>query len=135
MNKKLLIIFIVVVVVGAGAFYGGMKYEQSKIPQGPQMLGANVGNFRNRTGRQQMGGFTNGEIIAKDDKSITVKSNDGSSKIIFFSGTTEIGKSANGTSIDLEIGKTVTVSGKTNSDGSLTAQSIQIRDAFRAAGN
>jgi hypothetical protein len=123
MNKLLLSVIITAVVVGGGAFYGGIKYQTSKTPQKPQMLGANIGNFRNRAGAN----FVNGEIITKDDKSITVKLQDGGSKIIFYSGTTEIGKSVNGTSADIEIGKTVSINGKANSDGSITAQSIQVK--------
>ncbi|MCX6731564.1 MAG: hypothetical protein NTX55_01075 [Candidatus Parcubacteria bacterium] len=131
MNKKLLIIFIAVVVVGGGAFYGGMKYQTSNPPTGgpqrAQMLGANAGGFRNRAGGQQGNGFLSGEIIAKDDKSITLKSNDGSSKIVFFSGTTAITKTATSSLKDIEIGKTALVGGKQNSDGSLTAETIQLR--------
>jgi len=100
------------------------------------MLGANAGNFRNRAGGQQGNGFVNGEIIAKDDpakdgagKSITVKSNDGSSKIVFFSSTTKIMKSVDGSPGDLAIGKQVSVNGAANQDGSVTAQTIQLRQA------
>ncbi len=133
--KKILPIIIAVVVIGGGAFYGGMKYGQSQIPQrNGQQLGA-IGGARLRQGFGGQG-FVSGEIISKDDKSITVKLPDarlpdgqGSSKIVFYSGSTEISKSGSGTFNDLETGKTITVNGTTNSDGSITAQSIQIRPA------
>lgn len=142
MKKTLLIILVIVIAVGGGAFYGGMKYAQSKTSQtlsqgnfqnlSPeeraqrfQQMGLGNGRSGNRTGAN----FTAGEIIAKDDKSITVKMQDGGSKIIFYSDTTEIGKSATGTPGDLEVGKTVSVSGTANQDGSITSQSIQIRPA------
>jgi hypothetical protein len=123
-------------VVGGSAFYGGMKYGQSKNPLGqfsPQ-------GFQNFTSEQQQlaqegrtrngqagAGFVSGEIISKDDTTITVKLQDGGSKIILFSDSTIIDKSVNGSSVDLEVGKTVTVSGTANQDGSITAQSIQLR--------
>ena len=112
---------------------GGMKFGESKkitgmlSPEGSQNLPQVTGNVR--VGNGQNGGFVNGDIISKDDKSITVKLRDGGSKIVFFSDTTDISKFVSGTSADLEVGKTVTVTGKTNQDGSVTAQSVQLRQA------
>lgn len=144
MAKKILPIIIVIIIVGGGAFYGGMKYSQSKAtnnlsPTGLQNLrnlspeerqqrfqqmGADIGSaFR---GGQAGEGFVNGEIIAKDEQSITVKLRDGGSKIIFYSDSIEVGKFTNGSSSDLEIGETITVNGTANSDGSITAKTIQI---------
>ena len=136
MNKTLLSIIGVAVIVGGGAFYGGMKYAQSQASQRArsQQSGASGAAFGGRSGNRMGADFANGEIIAKDDKSITIKLRDarlpdgqGGSKIIFYSDSSEIGKFVNGTANDLEIGKTIVVNGKTNSDGSITAQSIQIR--------
>lgn len=153
MNKLLPIVIAVAVVIGGGAFYGGMKYAEGRSPSGQfsrgdfqnlspeerqqrfQELGANVGGalggdhaggsgFR---GGQQGAGFTAGEIIAKDDKSVTVKLQDSGSKIIFYSDSTEVGKFVIGASDDLEIGESVTINGTANDDGSITAQSIQLR--------
>ena len=148
MNKLIAIVIATAVVVGGGAFYGGMKYAQSKVPQGRlsqadfqnlqnfspeerqqrlQELGANAGGFRGGQRGGNAGGFTTGEIISKDDKSVTVKLRDGGSKIVFLSDSTEITKSAAGTLSDLEVGKNISVNGTTNSDGSITAQLIQLR--------
>ena len=151
MNKIIPVVIAVAVVVGGGAFFGGMKYAESKSPRGGfaqadfqnlqnlspeerqqrlQELGANAGaDFRAGGGRtgQTRGGLTAGEIISKDDKSVTVKLLDGGSKIIFLSDSTEITKSATGALGDLEVGKNISVNGTANSDGSVTAQSIQLR--------
>jgi len=48
-------------------------------------------------------------------------------KLFFFSDSTEITKSVVGALSDLEIGKNITVNDTVNSDGSITAQSIQLR--------
>ncbi len=133
MSKLITVVIAVAVVVGGGAFYGGMKYAESKAPQS-RLSQADFQNFRNRTGGQQAGGFASGEIIGKDDKSVTIKLRDarlpegqGGSKIIFYSSATEIGKLVNGAANDLEIGKSVVINGKVNQDGSITAESIQLR--------
>ena len=73
--------------------------------------------------------MVSGDIISKDAMSITVKLRDGGSKIVFFSDTTEISRFASGSASDLLVGKSVMVNGKTNDDGSVTAQSIQLRPA------
>jgi len=128
MKKTILIAVIVAVVVGGAAFWGGMKYSQMttagrRTGQGA-FQGAAGGGLRGiRTGAN----FVNGDIISKDDKSITVKDRTGGSKIIFLSNSTEVSKFATGTASDLNIGTSVMANGNTNSDGSITAQSIQIR--------
>ncbi len=143
--SKTLPIIIGIIIVGGGAFYGGMKYGQSKttssFSQGPdafanfspeerqarfsQIGGANA-NGSMRVMRNG-GGFTSGEVLAKDDKSITLKLPDGGSKIIFFSDTTKVAKTAEGAVSDLAVGTQVSVTGAANSDGSMSAQTIQIR--------
>ncbi len=137
--NKILPIIITAIVVGGMCFYGGMKYGQNVNTQtiAAQMAQrtANLGNFGTgqRNGTQRMaggaGGFIGGQIIGKDAQSITVKSNDGSSKIVFFSNTTKIMKSAEGSSGDLTAGEQVTINGTANQDGSITAQTIQLRPA------
>lgn len=144
-TRKIIPVLIILLLIGA--FYGGMKYTQSKSPTGS--LQAGIGqrnpqdfeNFRNLSeeerqemfsarGGQRMNanreGFANGEIIAKDEQSITVKLPDGGSKIIFFSETTAIRKMTDGVVADLAEGEQVVITGKQNSDGSITAESIQI---------
>lgn len=150
MNKMLITVIAVAIIAGGGAFYGGMKYAGTKTSRDSlqgnfpnmqnlspeerqqrfQQMGTNGGTAIrgvNGSGMRNGGGFSGGEIISMDDKSLTVKLPDGGSKIIFFSESTEIVKSVTSTASDLEIGKNVMVTGTTNSDGSVTAQSIQLR--------
>ncbi len=129
MSKKVQIIIFVVslIVVGGGAFYGGMFYKTSQL----SAQRAEFTGIRNRAGgdnRSTAGaGFISGDIVFKDDQSLTIKMRDGSSRIIFYSDSTEVSKFAKGDLIDLVLGKTVMINGKTNSDGSVIAQSIQLR--------
>jgi len=149
MNKNHYIAIIaIVIIVGGGAFYGGMQYGVSKTKAAQVASRGNFGGGAGANGGQRSGGaqngqagpragggagFINGSIISKDDTSITVKAQDGSSKIIFFSGSTTIGKSTVGSVSDLSTGAQVMVNGKANPDGSVTAQNIQIRPDQPAA--
>jgi len=131
MNKTLIGVIVIVLLVGGGAFYGGMKYQQSKSPLSNftrQNFQANAGaGLRQGIGGGAGAGFVSGEVMAKDSQSLTLKMTDGSSKIIFFSSSTGISKTAAGTINDVEIGKQIMVSGTQNSDGSYTAKTIQLR--------
>ena len=133
MDKKKLstihiIALIVIIIIIAGSFYGGMLYSKNQ-----NARSFNNGTFQtriNRAGGVNGSNFISGNIISKDSSSITLQiPNNGGSKIIFYSGTTQISKFAAGTADDLATGTTVSVTGTTNSDGSITAQSIQIRPA------
>lgn len=130
MKKNLVgIIVIVAAVVGGGAFYAGMAYAKKAVTAGvnAQAL-SEERQQRFRGGRGSQGGqFTAGEIIEKDSQSITVKLRAGGSKIILLAPDTEVGKFVGGTAEDLIAGKTIMATGKANQDGSITAQSIQIR--------
>jgi len=138
MQKSIIIVAVVVIIAAAGGFYGGMKYAQGN-------SGA-TGNFANLTpaqrqarmqqfgaagggGRGGAGGGASGQVIAMDDKSVTVKLRSGSTQIVFYSPSTSVGKTVSGALADLAVGQEITAAGTPNSDGSLSAQSIQIRPA------
>jgi len=139
MKKTVIIIVIVAVVCGVGGFFGGMVYgkstkSSSQFARGMQDGGNFAADGQTKTGNRTGGNITNGEIISKDAKSITIKTADGSSKIVLFSGSTEVGKFTTTTTDVLNVGENVMVSASANSDGSLTAKSIQVRTAGQAVG-
>jgi hypothetical protein len=134
--KKHLPIFIIILIVVAGlSFYMGTKSVSGNNPAVQTRTGAQgmrTGNgFQRPNGQADpaAGGSINGEIISKDDQSLTIKLRDGGSKIIFFSPATEIAKSVSGTAEDLTAGANLMINGTTNSDGSVTARMIQLRPA------
>lgn len=125
MNKDLKIKLIVgALLIACLSFYAGTKVSQSR-NAGPTGFMRN--SSVNSGQKMRMGGFLSGEVISKDATSITLKTRDGSTKIVLFSASTDILKSTSGKSDDLNIGEQVVVTGSSNADGSLSAQSIQIR--------
>ncbi len=125
MNYKTIIISaIIVVIVGTAAFFAGMQYGKN--------TGRNVGQYqrlrllRHGTARNAKKIPVRGQIISTANGTITVKLPDGESKIIVLSGTTKITKLASGSASDLKDGEKVMVIGTSNSDGSVTAKTLQL---------
>ncbi|MCX6809361.1 MAG: DUF5666 domain-containing protein [Candidatus Berkelbacteria bacterium] len=135
--KKIIVPVVVAVVFAAGGFFGGIQYQKSKTPSRqngfpsdfPGATGMRAGGAtgQGRTGGAGRGGFTAGDVISKDDKSITVKNTDGSTKIVYFSDSTTVTKNETGSKDDVAVGKKVSVMGTANSDGSVAATNIQIQ--------
>lgn len=130
-NKNLIITILLVIIVSGGSFFAGMKYQQSRRSAAGRQFGA--GQLGIRTGLTNRQNFrpVNGEIISSDDKSITVKLTDGSSKIVLFNDKTTINKATDATKDDLKVGGKVMATGQENPDGSISAQTIQINPIFR----
>ena len=99
--KKIIPIIIILVIIGGGVFYGGMKYGQSarqdfqslSPEQRQQLFQGNIGeSFQRGIGRGTGSNLLNGEVIDKDEQSLTLKIPDGGSKIVFLSDSTQISK-------------------------------------------
>lgn len=139
-TQQIIIIILVAVVATGSGFFGGMQYQKSQRPQLGQFGRQNGQAGQNGQGQSFRGNGQNGamavvgEILSIDDKSITVKLQDGSSKIVILSEKTSVNKQATGTKDDLKEGERVAVFGATNSDGSVTAQSIQLNPMIRGTG-
>ncbi len=134
MHTKEIIIGVVIgtVIFGGGGFVVGKKMGAparqftGEFRAGAGGPGGAAGGFQGRSGG---GGFVGGEVIANDATSITLKEQNGSTKIVLLSESSQISKFAEGAASDLAIGTNVMVTGSTNSDGSVTAQTVQIRPA------
>ncbi|MGB9883310.1 MAG: hypothetical protein ACPLRN_02230 [Microgenomates group bacterium] len=131
-NNVFSYILVGVISLGIG-FYGGSLYQKSQQQERfSQNIRQGQSQQRFNTGTRPI----SGQIIKKDADSITVKVQDGSSKIVFLSEKTNIGKTSKATVDDLRENENVFVVGVQNQDGSITAQNIQIGQvSFRLRGN
>jgi hypothetical protein len=134
LKNKMLITAILIAVVGVGAFWAGMQYQNSKLPakfNGQNMRAMKYGQGLPGQGQPEGMEAVRGEILSVNDNSLTVKLLDDSSKIVLISENTEINKASEASSSDLLTGEPVMIFGKTNSDGSISAAQIQLSFDFR----
>ena len=138
-NKILVPVLLTALLGFGGGFFAGTKYQESH-PSRPTNFQGIRGQFTGRTLQgsgnpnpnfRQNARPINGEITALDDKSLTVKLPDGSSKLVLFSDSTSIDQMTKAAKTDLTIGSTVFASGQENSDGSLTATRIELNPPQR----
>ena len=143
MNKITLLIVIVVVAVGsfyAGTKFGGGDNQEARLSGNYQDMTDEerqemMGQMRGRGGMMQGmaagGEFVNGEVISVEDGMVTVELHDGGSKIVFVCDDIRITKMAEGVLSDLKEGDNIVISGQSNSDGSVTAETLQIVPEMR----
>jgi Domain of unknown function (DUF5666) len=131
MKKYLVhIVWLVVVIV---ALVGGIYYGKSTAASAAGRFGG-AGASSTRTGFTGRGGaagggFVAGQILSLGAGSMTIQLANGNSQVVFYSSSTAVIKPEPAPVSSLMPGTMVMIGGTTNSDGSLTAQSIQVRTA------
>jgi len=131
-NQNILVSLLLIVIFSGLGFFAGTKYQSSKTPTFGRM-----GNRPEISGTPRRMGFNQimGEIIAQDEKTLTIKTLDGSSKIIVLTESTLYNKSSEAAITDLKTGEKVAIFGKENQDGTVTADNINLNPALRAQTN
>jgi hypothetical protein len=123
-KKQIYSSLIITAVIFSGlGYYAGMKKSSSDSPrqfQGGQRASRGFGG----------GGVTQGEVISFDNQMLTLKGRDGGSKVIVVTDTTKVLKSVTGVKSDVKTGSSVVIMGTQNSDGSITAETLQLRDGL-----
>jgi hypothetical protein len=136
-NNLIIGVILALVIGGAVGFFAGTTYQKNQRANFTAFNGAGGPRGQNGQFGGRFGGSNGGsrpvvgQIISSDDKSITVKMMDGSSKIVVLTNSTSINKAADGTRDDLKNGVNVLVVGTPNSDGSETATNIQLNPQMR----
>jgi|GEM_PF-270289 len=161
-NLGIVVGIVLLAVVAGGSFYGGMVYGQGQAqpagagaapvdmgqggippagaggappdmgqggipPAGPDQQGSGQG-----AGGQ--GGMLSGQIQEIDTDVLKITDSSGKQIQVRVTDTTLVEKQASVTLTDLQQGETVVVSGSQESDGSITARSVQVVSAGRIGG-
>jgi subtilase family serine protease len=124
MQKNIVPIIIIAILFSGIGFFSGTTYQKGKMPLRGNQLQNN--NIQKRPGNGQI----MGEITSVNDGSVTVKTTDGSSKLILLSDKTNINQAVPATTTDLVVGQKVVIFGNTNTDNSISAQSIQLNTSL-----
>lgn len=105
---------------GGNRMPGGSGSSTAGVNQQDQPQSGGVGN------NQEKRGFAMGMITARDGAKITAKSINGTEQTVILSDSAKIYKTVDASAADFVAGTPVSVTGSKNSDGSVTAKSIQI---------
>lgn len=141
---QIALVAVAIVAVAVAALFGGRAWGQSTSSNDADLVqaagqGPGNGNAPGMPGDGSLptggpGGTgrnglnpTSGSIVAADDTSITVKTANGSTKMILVSASTSVTKTVVGSLSDLVTGENVVISGTTNSDDTITASNIVLR--------
>lgn len=146
MSKHTWVIIAIAIVFAGGGFWAGMTYAQSKLSPRGQFAGA-AGSAFGRTGANGArsfggGGATAGTIISSGNGTLTIHLPNATTtgattgtKIVLYDSSTQVEEMQSVSTSNLSAGKNVIITGTPNSDGSITASSIQIRPAGTASRN
>jgi hypothetical protein len=132
MNKKIVgVIILGIVLVCFGAFYMGVEYSKKIAPAiSNNSETSKDENTYNKTIKKDLGvkgTVIVGEIIKKDENSVTVQTSDGGSKIIYLEGETNLSKNTPILFSDLALKDNIVVNGLINSDNTIKARDIQLK--------
>jgi hypothetical protein len=141
MNKKTLVILLVVIVVLVAGGVAAWQFSKNKNSAGQASAKLGGANFAaGQTGAGQRGargakanfGGASGNVLSKDNNSLTIQLANGGSAIAFYSGSTRVSKNIDVQTADLAVGQMVSIRGTKGSDGTISASSVQIRPAGSA---
>lgn len=133
---KLHIVWAIVVVI---ALIGGFFWGKASAPAATRGGFAGAGgtfssSTRSRFGGGAGGGLTIGQISAVTPESMTLQLANGNSEVVLYSSSTAVTEPTAVSAANLAVGTNVMVAGTSNSDGSVTATTIQVRPANMGGG-
>lgn len=132
LDKKYIVRVAICVLVIGLSFWAGRAYTMKQMKKvlrdgilAAQRQDGNRSQPLDPIGKNGM--LVSGEIISKDEKSVTLKISNGTERVVFFSPATHIKKTLTGKQSDFTIGTILTVLGSNDSTGTFNATTIQIK--------
>lgn len=122
---------IAIIALGGGFFWGKASGAASRAAG---FAGAYSSSTRRTAAGAAGGGLVTGAIATMGSSSITLQLANGNSEVVFYSTSTSVSEPTMVSVNALKVGTNVMVAGMSNSDGSLTAQTIQVRSAGTTGG-
>ncbi len=109
-EKKTLAIVAILIIGAAVVFYAGAKYEKHKLSA--------LGLLVNKSASKKVAeNSVKGTVTASDDKSVTLKMTDGSSKNIPYSTSMTFGADGLGSAADIFVGELLVITGENDANG------------------
>ncbi len=127
-NTMIIVAVVLIIVAAAGGFFGGMMYQKNQTPSigGTAGRGSYAGRFGGQAGQNSSFRSARGQVLDMNNDSMTIKLSNGSTEIVVLSASTAFMQSTKAALSDVKTGDTINVVGTANSDGSVTAQQVQI---------
>jgi hypothetical protein len=122
---------IAIVALGGGYFWGKASGAASRAAG---FAGAYSSSTRRTASSAAGGGLVTGTIATMGSSSITLQLANGNSEVVFYSTSTPVSEPTVVSADTLKVGIPIMVGGTSNSDGSLTATTIQVRPAGTTSG-
>lgn len=124
-------VVIALVALGGGFYWGKASSAASRGSfAGTGTFGSSTRRIAGATG----GGLAVGTVLTIGSSSITLQLANGNSEVVFYSSSTPVSVPTTVSVSTLKAGANVMVAGTSNSDGSVTAQTIQVRPAGTLGG-
>jgi hypothetical protein len=136
MKNNQLVIIVVALIFGIGGFFGGKAFSDYQRAQQRGNFGRQFATGASGTaGRNRLNGRpVSGSVMSIDEKSLTVKMVDGSTRIVILPDSATFSETINASKSAIKVGGNIAAFGTDNTDGSITAQNIQLNPAFRNMG-
>jgi pectate lyase len=127
-NKQIIVSSLISIIVAGGiGYYVGSHRVSTASNMRQGMMGQAGLGARGGFARGASGGMVNGSVVSLTDNVLTLKARDGGSRVILFTAGTKVTKSVDGARTDVKDGVNVVILGTQNTDGSITAETVQIR--------